>query len=140
LGNLMLLAAAVALLSGGALVWIVAAAIVLIGGPADEALGDDDSRLSEAQRLFFDASLYATLPLLALITFAMLQMVAIECRTGIAADLPHMLPGMLSGWSIGGWTNIVVAVLLAGYCYAVLGATVGHELTHRTGVTPAYLS
>ncbi len=87
LGSAAMIAALVAILSGGALIWIVAIAIIAIGGPADEALGDDESRLSEAQRAFFNANLYATLPLLALITLAMLHLVAVDYQTGLAAGL-----------------------------------------------------
>lgn len=140
LGNLLLLAAATAIFSGGAAVWIVTIAIVAIGGPADEALGDVDGELSDAQRLFFNANLYATLPLLALVTLAMLQSVAIEYRVGLAAGWSPLLPAIGAGGALSGGANLAVVVLLAGYCYAVFGATVGHELTHRTGVTAAYLS
>jgi hypothetical protein len=138
LGNAAMLAAAVAIFCGGAPIWIVAIAVVAIGGPADEALGDDESRLSNAQRLFFNANLYATLPLLALITLAMLHLVAVEYQTGIAASVPRLFPEPLG--SLGGRVDAAAAVFLAGYCYAVFGATVGHELTHRTGVLPAFLS
>ncbi len=140
LGSAAMIAALAAILSGGALIWIVTIAIIAIGGPADEALGDDESRLSEAQRAFFNANLYATLPLLALITLAMLHLVAVEYQTGLAAGLPRLLPEALASWSVADKANVAGAVVLTGYCYAVFGATVGHELTHRTGVMPAYLS
>ena len=140
LANAAMLAAAVAIACGGAAIWVVAIAVVAIGGPADEALGDDESRLSGTQRVFFNASLYATLPLLALITLAMLHLVAVEYQTGVAASLPLLLPEVLASWSFGGKADAAAAVFLAGYCYAVFGATVGHELTHRTGVRPAFLS
>jgi alkane 1-monooxygenase len=141
LGNAAMIAALVAILCGNAVTWMVAIAIVLIGGPADEALGDgEESKLSDAQRAFFNASLYATLPLLVLITLAMLHQVAITYQAGLAAGLPRLLPDGPSGWKPGGAADVAGAVFLAGYCYAVFGATVGHELTHRTGVTPAFLS
>jgi alkane 1-monooxygenase len=140
LGNAAMIAALAALASGGAMVWVVAIAIVAIGGPADEVLGDDESRLSDAQRAFFDISLYATLPLLALMTLAMLHLVATEYQTGLAAVVPRLLPEALTGFSFGGQADVAAAIFLGGYCYAVFGATVGHELTHRTGVLPAYLS
>jgi hypothetical protein len=136
-----MIAALVGILCGNAVTWIVAIVIVLIGGPADEALGDEEeSKLSDAQRFFFNASLYATLPLLVLITLAMLHQVALAYQTGLAAGLPRLLPDLLSDWNLGGATNVSGAVFLVGYCYAVFGATVGHELTHKTGVTPAFLS
>jgi fatty acid desaturase len=106
----------------------------------DDALGNDESTLSEAQHLFFNANLFVTLPLLALITLAMLQTIAIEYHAGMAAGVPRILPGIAPGWALSGWANVLLAVFLTGYCYAVFGATVGHELTHRTGVLAAYLS
>jgi alkane 1-monooxygenase len=51
-----------------------------------------------------------------------------------------LLPQIAQGFALPAWANLAAAVVLAGYCYAVFGATVGHELTHRTGVLPAYLS
>ena len=112
LGNAAMLAGAVAIFCGGAPIWIVAIAVVAIGGPADEALGDDESRLSDAQRLFFNANLYATLPLLALITLAMLHLVAVEYQTGIAASVPRLFPEPLG--SLGGRADAAAAVFLAG--------------------------
>src|SRR2546421_11231767 len=85
LGNMTLIAAVIALCGGGAIVWIVTVAVVAIGGPADEAVGDVEGQLSDAQHLFFNTNLYATLPLLVLVTLAILQAVAIECRAGLAA-------------------------------------------------------
>jgi Fatty acid desaturase len=139
--NSAMIAALVGILCGNAMTWIVAIVIVLIGGPADEALGDEgESKLSDAQRLFFNASLYATLPLLVLITLAMLHQVAVTFQAGLAAGLPRLLPDMFARWNLGGAADVSGAVFLAGYCYAVFGATVGHELTHKTSVMPAFLS
>src|SRR5918992_1569722 len=136
LGNSAMLAVLLALVCGGGLIWTVAIAVIVIGGPADEALGDDESRLSEAQRAFFNACLYATLPLLILITLAMLHLVAGEYQSGLAAHLPRLAPD----WSPGGRAGIGAAVFLTGYCYAAFGTTVGHELTHRTGAALAFRS
>lgn len=140
LANSAMLAAIIAILCGGAATGIVIIAIVLIGGPADEAVGDEGSKLSDAQRAFFDANLYATLPLLVLMTLAMLHQVALAYQTGFAASLPRLVPELLPGWSLGVMADLAGAIFLVGYCYAVFGATVGHELTHKTGVTSAYLS
>jgi hypothetical protein len=136
-----MIAALVGIFCGNAVTWIVAIVLVLIGGPADEALGDEEeSKLSHAQRLFFNASLYATLPFLVLITLAMLHQVALAYQTGLAAGLPRLLPDVLAGWNLGGAADVSGAVFVAGYCCAVFGATVGHELTHQTDVMPAFLS
>lgn len=141
LGNSAMIASLAGILCGGAVALAVAIVIVLIGGPADEALGDEqESQLSDAQRAFFNASLYATLPLLALITLAMLHQVALSFQTGFGAALPRLGPNLPAGWDLGQAADVAVAVFLSGYCYAVFGATVGHELTHKTAVVPAYLS
>lgn len=141
LGNSAMLAALAGILCGGAVGLAIAVAIVLIGGPADEALGDEDAaKLSDAQRAFFNASLYATLPLLVLVTLAMLHQVALAFHTGFAAALPRLAPDAFSGRDFGRAADVAIAVFLAGYCYAVFGATVGHELTHKTGVRAAFLS
>lgn len=134
---LLLLAAAGALLGGGALIWVVTAIVVLVGGPLDEVAGDDVCSLSDAQRRFFDLNLYATLPLLAFLTLAMLCRVAVHFHAGLAADLPDLIPGLGSRWSLGSTTNTAICVTLTGYCYAAIGATVAHELTHRSDVRSA---
>jgi fatty acid desaturase len=140
LGLLAIVAALAAITAGGATLWILGIAIIAIGGPMDEAVGDEQSRLSDAQRIFFNANLYATLPLLTLITFAMLQMIADWYQTGPSASLERLLPMSLATSASWGMVNIFAAVLLTGYCYAVFGSTVGHELTHRTGSLPAYFA
>ncbi len=136
LGNSLMIAALGAILCGGAVALGVAILVVLIGGPVDEALGDGEVSLSTAQRLFFNASLYATLPLLVLITLAMLHQVALAHVAGVAAQWPRLLPDILPL----GDADLAVAVFLTGYCYAMFGATVGHELTHKTALVPAFLS
>ena len=136
LGNAFLIAAIAALLVGGPSIWIVAVIILAVGAPVDESVGDTDNHISESHVLFFQANVYATLPLLALATLALWRIVALTFHTGIIAVIPQVFPAMGSG----GYADVGVAVFLVGYCYAVFGATVGHELTHRTGVLAAYVS
>jgi alkane 1-monooxygenase len=119
LGTLLLVAAILAIVAGGWPILAVAAIIFIAGAPADEALGDDHARFSDAQRAFFDFNIYATLPLLALMTLAMLYGVALQFGG--------------AGATAQGHGELVATVLLTGYCYALFGATVGHELVHRTG-------
>jgi hypothetical protein len=140
LGNCALIVALAAILCGGVLAWIVGLALMLIGGYADETVGDQEIRLSHARRFFFNANLYATLPLLVLVMLAMLHQVALTYGAGIAVGVPRLLPDPIPGLSLGEIIDTAGAVFLAGYCYAVFGATVGHELTHKTGAKAAYLS
>jgi alkane 1-monooxygenase len=64
----------------------------------------------------------------------MLWRVALVYHAGVASTWPQLFS------AADGHLDVAGAILLAGYCHAVFGATVGHELTHRTGVGSAYLS
>jgi alkane 1-monooxygenase len=108
LTNAMLLALIVALAYGGWPIWVAVAASVLIGGVVDEAVGDQHDRCSKRGQLFLDTNLYATLPLLMIVTYLLLDMVASGRRLGV-----------------------ITATLGTGYFYALAGATVAHELIHR---------
>jgi alkane 1-monooxygenase len=93
---------------GGWPIWVVVAASVLIGGALDEAVGDQHERRSDRGQRFLEANLYATLPLLMIVTYLLLDLVASGRRLGV-----------------------ITATLGAGYFYALAGATVAHELIHR---------
>jgi alkane 1-monooxygenase len=108
LTNTLLLAFIAALAVGGWPIWVVVGSSILIGGAVDEAAGDECEQGGGRGELFFDANLYATLPLLIVVTYLLLGLVA-------------------SGRSAGA----VAAAVGAGYFYALAGATVAHELTHR---------
>ena len=107
LTNALMVAFIVALAHGGWPVWAVAVLAILIGGLIDETVGDEHERSGGAAPLFFDLNLYATLPLLVIITLLLMQ-------------------GTLAGVS-----TVVAATIGAGYFYALAGVTVAHELTHR---------
>jgi hypothetical protein len=106
LTNALLLAFIAALAHGGWPIWAAAVLSIMVGGGIDEAVGDDHERIGGGDRLFFDANLYATLPLLMIVTFLLLQ--------------STVAGGSAVGATIG-----------AGYFYALAGVTVAHELTHR---------
>jgi alkane 1-monooxygenase len=139
-GNLLLAAGIAAVFIGGWPIWVVVGAILLAGAPADEAIGDDYARFGEGQRRFFDTNIYATLPLLALLTVALLYRTVIVCQSGFgfAAVGTIAAPGLSPDWR--GLIDLAGAVVLTGYAYALYGATVGHELVHRTGVPAAQWS
>jgi alkane 1-monooxygenase len=96
-----------ALAHGGWPVWAVAALAILTGGLIDEAVGDEHEQIDGAAPLFLDVNLYATLPLLVIITVLLLQA------------------------TVAGGSTVVAAAIGAGYFYALAGVTVAHELTHR---------
>ena len=107
LTNALLIAFIAALAHGGWSIWAVAALSILVGGGIDEAVGDEHQRIGASGRLFCDVNLYATLPLLLIVTFLLLQ------ATG------------------AGGSTVVGATIGAGYFYALAGVTVAHELAHR---------
>jgi fatty acid desaturase len=117
LTNAMLLAMIAVLAYGGWPIWVVVAASILIGGAVDEAVGDQHEGCSDRGKLFFEANLYATLPLLMIVTYLLLDLVASGRRLGV-----------------------VTATMGVGYFYALAGATVAHELIHRATRPLAILS
>jgi len=117
LTNALLLAMIAALAYGGWPIWVVVAAAILIGGAVDEAVGDQHEGGSDRGKLFLEANLYATLPLLMIVSYLLLDLVASGRRLGV-----------------------VTATMGAGYFYALAGATVAHELVHRATRPLAILS
>ena len=112
--NALLLAFIATLVHGGWLIWAVIALAALTGGVVDEAAGDDGKRIAGPERAFVEANLYATLPLLMVMTYL----------------LATVAPGP-PGQERPGASALVGAVIGAGYFYALAGVTVAHELTHR---------
>jgi hypothetical protein len=86
---------------------------MIFGSFADEWAGDDWDSLTDTARAFFNINLYLSLPLICLLT-VLLALYAAE-HPGFS-DQPLQLIG---------------AIWVVGYLYALVGATVGHELTHR---------
>src|SRR5579862_6356479 len=76
LPNILLLAAIGATSLGGWVVALLGLAIVLIGTPIDELVGDEVARVGTGGRLFHDTNLYATLPLLLILTIVYVRAVA----------------------------------------------------------------
>jgi alkane 1-monooxygenase len=107
LTNALLVAFIAALAHGSWPIWAAAALAILVGGGIDEAIGDEHERIGASGRLFCDANLYATLPLLLIVTYLLLQA------------------------TVTGGSAVVGAAIGAGYFYALAGVTVAHELTHR---------
>jgi fatty acid desaturase len=113
LSNALLLAFIAVLAHGGWPIWAVLVLAALTGGIVDETVGDDGGEINARGQVFVDANLYATLPLLAVMTLLMLRSVASGTVGGVGAPA------------------LIAAVLGTGYFYALAGVTVAHELTHR---------
>jgi hypothetical protein len=113
LANALLLASIGSVFVGWWAIAIVAAIAMLSGGPVDEVAGDDERLVGEAGSRFYAFNLYATAPLIALLTASYV----ITLR-GVTLDtLPEVL-------------QFVVGGFLVGYLFALVGVTVAHELTH----------
>jgi fatty acid desaturase len=111
--NVLLLLGCASLVSGGWAPFVVIALIMVFGSFADEISGDALESLSDSARTFFDFNLYLSLPLICLLTVLLALYAA--AHPGFGAQ-PLQLIG---------------AIWVVGYLYALVGATVGHELTHR---------
>ena len=112
--NFLLVLGAGALVIGGWAIWGVLALALVFGSFADEVSGDDDTSLKESRCLFCTANLYLTLPLVGLLAFLLVRFAALH---------PSLTEQPLE--TIG-------ALWLTGYLFALAGATVAHELTHRS--------
>jgi hypothetical protein len=94
----------------------VAIAAMFMGGPVDEAVGDDRTAAEDFGRWFCVLGVYATAPLIALLF--LVHLVAVR-------DALATVHGSL-GWP---W-QLVGTTVCVGYFYAMIGATAAHELTH----------
>ena len=104
------------LIGGWAIVAVVAIAM-FVGGPVDEAAGDDETLAGDVGSGFYTANLYATAPLIALLTIA----------------YRYTIPRTLAGNDGAGQAlQISGGAFLVGYLYTLVGVTVAHELTHWT--------
>jgi hypothetical protein len=119
LTNALLIAFIAALASGSHWIWVALALAILIGGAADEVVGDDAVPLNQRRQLFLDANLYAALPLVASMTYFLFALLAQDDSTP-------------------GYRPIIAAVIGTGYFYAVAGVTAAHELTHRISNSIAF--
>ena len=111
--NLLLLLGSASILAGGWAPWLVLAVAMLLGSFADEVDGDDRTALNDGC-LFCKINLYLSLPLVCLLALVLIRFAAMEPSL---TEHPFQLIGVL-------W--------LSGYLFALVGATVAHELCHRT--------
>ncbi|MEM8573946.1 MAG: alkane 1-monooxygenase [Pseudomonadota bacterium] len=115
--NTLLLLGSASLLIGGWMPFVVILLIMVFGSFADELSGEDRARLDEHARLFYEFNLYLALPLMCLLTV----LLAVYARDASFTERPLQTIG---------------AIWVVGYLFALVGATVGHELSHRKGWIP----
>jgi len=111
--NILLVLGAGSLVVGGWAPFVVIGLIMVFGSFADELGGDDWDSLSDTARTFFNINLYLSLPLICLLT---VLLVLFATKEPSLTDHPLQMIG---------------AIWVVGYLFALVGATVGHELTHR---------
>jgi hypothetical protein len=109
-------------LGGWALV-LIALIVIATGSLLDEAIGDEMETICHRHSLFCEANLYIAAPLLVLITVMHMALVT-RASSGVG-------PGLL---------DVTVATVLVGYLYAMIGATVAHELVHRPDETASVMA
>lgn len=120
--NFLLVLGAAALFVGGWAIWGVLAFALVFGSFADEVSGDDDLSLKKSRCVFCTVNLYLTLPLVALLAALLVRFATLR---------PNLTEN---------WLETVGALWLTGYLFALAGATVAHELTHRNDSKLAKLS
>jgi hypothetical protein len=111
--NVFLVLGSASLVVGGYAPFVVIVLAMALTSFADEASGDDDTTLSDRARAFCDFNLYLSLPLISILA-------ALLAR--FAAGAPSLL-------------ELIGALWVTGYLFALVGATVAHELTHRSSKT-----
>lgn len=115
--NVLLLLGAMSLLIGGWLPFAVILLVLVFGSFADELSGEDRDRLGDTAQTFYMVNLYLALPLMCLLAV----LLAVFASDASFTDRPLQTIG---------------AIWVTGYLFALVGATVGHELTHRQGRVP----
>jgi fatty acid desaturase len=118
--NILLIGLIVALAAQSPFIWLVLGASIIIGGPLDDLAGELRSSAGPKARLFYQAILYAALPLLLIVT--VLYMRVIADRT--ISSAPYIT-------NFADLTVVLGACVATGYFYALAGETVAHELVHR---------
>ena len=106
--------------------WTLMASMLIVMGVGlvlDELIGDEPNVMSPPPPSFCVANLYLAVPALVLLFVAHMDAMAKTEFFG-GAVLPEM----------------VATTALVGYLYALIGATVGHELVHRTNSNFAAIS
>lgn len=108
--NVLVLLGCLSLLIGGWIPFAVILLIMVFGSFADELSGDEWDRLGDRARNFYEVNLYLSLPLMCLLAV----LFALYAKEASFTYQPLQTIG---------------AIWVTGYLFALVGATVGHELT-----------
>jgi len=117
LTNFLMAAFLSALLQGGYVIWLVLGVTLLGWAAADELGGDDRDFPLDKPHWFYEANLYATLPLIVAISF-------VYARDLRAADLESL--------DLARVVCIIATAIGVGAFYGLAANVVGHELIHRS--------
>jgi fatty acid desaturase len=132
LTNALMIMFLAALIAGGYFVAVALGITVLTCNIGDE-VQDNDRSPPRAAHWFYEANLYATLPLIVLITIAFIHYFTPLDPLGLVSGLGALGIRFAAApaWSSSG--PVIAATLGVGIFYAIAAVTVGHELIHRRG-------
>jgi putative Mn2+ efflux pump MntP len=123
LSTLLCLVAIAGVWFGGVALAAVVVVVIGTGFALDELIGDEREVTAPPRPSFCNANLFLAAPALVLLSVVHMDAVA---RT--------------DAWRGGAMLEAAAATALVGYLYALIGATVGHELVHRTKSKTALIS
>jgi alkane 1-monooxygenase len=129
--NALLCADIVALLSGGGSIWLCFILVWVGSMVFDEGIGDGREGETATSQLIYDVNLYATIPLLIIVSILFFQHLTTGDPLGLVRALSLVGIEFESASGSGHWDLVVGAAFTTGYFYALAGMTVGHELAHR---------
>jgi fatty acid desaturase len=130
--NALALGFIVALVFGGAWIWLALGVAILGTAVFDELIGDQGEHAERAGGLFYAIELYAALPLLLVITIIYVHYLIKTDPIGMVHALS--LGGVTFGGATGirSWPTVAAATFATSYFYSFVGMTVAHELLHWT--------
>lgn len=140
LSNLLMLALLAALLTGGLWAWAVYGLTAALATVADEHAGDDLAPLGAGGRWFYEANLYASLPLVVLVTVALLLVAGSGPALGLVSSLASLGIDIEAARAATGAWSLAGGIVAVGLFYGVAAVNVAHELMHRTGNRSAWLT
>ena len=129
--NVLIIAFTVALIFGGFWIWLAYAVSGIAAAALDESFGDDKQHLGGGAAWFYEINLFATLPLLTLLTVVYLHYLTKADPIGLIHGLSLLGIDFAGAPSLSRYDPRIGATMGLGYFYAMAGITVAHELTHR---------
>jgi hypothetical protein len=135
--NALTVALIVALVLGGLWVWLVAGIAIFGVALLDELAGVHGEPSEPGRRWHYELELYATLPLLLVVTVLFLHYAIKTDPLGLTSGLASI--GVTFGgapWIRDG-VSVMGAIFATGLFYALVGMAAAHELLHRTNSRPA---